>query len=269
MAWWHRFGTGRAHVAALEEQVRVLQAALAKEAITRRSASVRRALTAAGAALVLAFGFVLGAASDRLVESMADGVSALGFAAPVHDAGAAVAAFRNGDQATALQLARPLAEQGDVRAQSLVGLIHYSSRDGLRDDAEAVKWFRLAADHGDAAAQFRLGLMYSEGEGVPQDYVEAAHWYRLAANQHHPQAQYNLGLLYASGDGVEQDLRMAHMWFNLAVMHFPPSEARNRDAAIRSRDVIASKLSREEVAESQKLAREWRPMPRDQLGWGT
>jgi Sel1 repeat len=259
MAWWHRIGSGRAKAAALEEQVTVLQAALAKEAVRRRSAAARPALIATGAVLILAFGFVLGANSDRLTESIADAVAALGIATPVHDAGAAEVAYRNGDQPTALRLARPLAEQGDVRAQSLVGLIHYSGRGGLRNETEAVKWFRLAADHGDAAAQFRLGLMYSEGQGVPQDHAEAANWYRLAADQRHPQAQYNLGLLYAAGEGVEQDRRMAHMWFNLAVVHFPASDTRNRSAAIRSRDLMAGKLSREEVAEAQKLAREWRP----------
>jgi uncharacterized protein len=270
MAWWHRFGSGRADAAALEEQVTVLQAALAEcKVVDRRWAGVRRALTATGAALVLAFGFVLGAISNRLTESITDGVAALGFAAPVHDAGAAEAAHRKGDQATALRLARPLAEQGDVRAQSLVGLIHYSGRGGLRNEAEAVKWFRVAADQGDAAAQFRLGLMYSEGQGVPQDHAEAANWYRLAAGQRHPRAQYNLGLLYAAGQGVEQDYRMAYMWFSLAVVHFPASETRNRNVAIKNRDVVAGKLSREEIAESQKLAREWRPIDRDRQGGDT
>ena len=101
--------------------------------------------------------------------------------------------------------------------------------------------------------------MYSEGHGVPQDHAEAAKWYRLAADQRHPQAQYNLGLLYATGEGVEQDYRKAHMWFNLAVVHFPPSERPKRNAAINSRDIMAGKLSREQVAEAQKLAREWQP----------
>jgi len=268
MAWWHGFGLGWAKVAAPEKQVMVLQADLANQAVARRSAAVRRALTATSAAVILAFGFVLGANSDRLRESIADRAAALDSATPVHDAGAAEAAYRKGDQAAALRLARPLANQGDVRAQSLVGLIHHSGRGGLRNETEAVKWSRFAAAQGDAAAQFRLGVMYSEGQGVPQDHAAAAHWYRLAADQRNPQAQYNLGLLYTAGEGVEQDHRTAHMWFNLAVAHFPTSESRHRNAAIRSRDV-AAKLSREAVAEAQKLAREWQPMPRDQLAWGT
>jgi TPR repeat protein len=237
---------------------KLVQGALGKAAPIRRSAGGRPALTA-GAALMLVVGFMLGANSDRLAQSIAHGVGAVALAAPVQDTKAAEAAYRRGDQATARRLALPLAAKGDVHAQSLVGQIYYSGRGGLRDEAEAAKWSRLAADQGDAAAQFRLGLMYSEGLGVPQDHARAAHWYRRAADQRHPQAQYNLGLLYATGEGVEQDCRVAYMWFNLAVVHFAASDTRNRNAAIRSRDLTASKLSREQLAEAQKLAREWQP----------
>jgi hypothetical protein len=59
------------------------------------------------------------------------------------------------------------------------------------------------------------------------------------------------------------------MWFNLAVAHFPASETRDRDIAIKNRDIVAGKLSREEVAETQKLAREWRPIDGDRQGGET
>ena len=232
------------------------------QAATRRSTRMRRALTATGAAVILTVGFALGANSDRLTQSLAHGATALGLAGPAPDAGVAHAAYEKGYYECALRLAEPLAERGDARAQSLVGLIYYIGRGAMRDDAKAARWLHLAADQGDAAAQFRLGLMYSEGHGVPQDQAEAAKWYRLAADQRHPQAQYNLGLLYATGEGVEQDNVMAHMWFNLAVAQFPASDSRHRTAAVNSRDVVASKLTREQIAEAQKLAREWHPMPR-------
>ncbi|MFL4978639.1 MAG: tetratricopeptide repeat protein [Xanthobacteraceae bacterium] len=240
---------------------------LSSKAAVRRSRRIRRALTATGAAVILAVGFALGVNSDRLTQAMAYRLTALGLAAP--DASAAFAAYEKGYLACALRLAEPLAEKGDARAQSLLGLIYYIGRGAMRDDAKAVTWLRLAADQGDAAAQFRLGLMYSEGQGVPQDHAEAARWYRLAADQRYPQAQYNLGLLYAKGEGVEQDNAMAHMWFNLAVAQFPASDARNRTAALNSRDVVANKLTRQQIAEAQKLAREWQLMARAQLGGGT
>ena len=73
------------------------------------------------------------------------------------------------------------------------------------------------------------------------------------------QAQYNLGLAYATAEGVEQDNVRAHMWFNLAAARFPASAARNRREAVKNRDFVAAKMSPEQLAEAQKLAREWQP----------
>lgn len=271
MSWSLRIALGRSRADAvpLKQQVKSARApVVARQAGGRPSTGVRPAVRATGAIVILAVGLALGANSDPLAQSTAYRLIAPGWAGPSLDAEAAYAAYAKGHHARALRLAQPLAEQGDARAQSLVGLIHYTGRGVVRDDAKAAKWLRLAADQGEAAARFRLGLMYSEGHGVPQDHAEAAKWYRLAADQRHPQAQYNLGLLYATGVGVEQDYRMAHMWFNLAAAHFARSETRNRNAAINNRDVMAGKLSREQVAEAQKLAREWQPTARAEHGKG-
>jgi hypothetical protein len=261
MASWFRFGrgSGRPDPAALKQEVKALQAALDSCKGAARPSGISRALTAAGGVVLLALGFVLGVNSDGIKQSMTD-LPALSFTGPVQPAEAAYAASERGDQVTALRRLRPVAEQGDARAQFLLGSIYYMGRGNLRDDAEASKWFGLAAEQGDAAAQFRLGLMYSEGDGVPQDHAEAAKWYRRAADKGYAQAQYNLGLAYAAGEGVVQDRVMAHMWLNLAVAQFPTSDIRHRSAAVRSRDVVASKLTREQIAEAQNLAREWRPV---------
>src|SRR5436190_952001 len=128
-----------------------------------------------------------------------------------------------------------------------------------QDYVEALRWFHVAADQGDAIAQFNLGVIYSEGLGVPQDNAEAAKWYRLAADQGNPQAQYNLGLWYAQGEGGTPDTVLAYMWFNLAVARFSPSDTRARSLAANSRDAIAVNMSSEQIAEAQRLAREWKP----------
>ena len=58
----------------------------------------------------------------------------------------------------------------------------YDNGEGVpQDDAEAVRWYRLAADQGDARAQVILGGMYDNGRGVPQDDAEAVAWTRKAA----------------------------------------------------------------------------------------
>jgi len=84
------------------------------------------------------------------------------------------------------------------------------------DYATAVREWTPLAEEGDAKAQALLGLMYKNGAGVEQDYVVAAEWYRRAAEQGLAIAQFNLGLMYYKGDGVIQDYVQAHMWSNIA-----------------------------------------------------
>jgi TPR repeat protein len=83
----------------------------------------------------------------------------------------------------------------------------------------------------------------------------AARWLRRAAEQNFPAAQHNLGLLYLYGQGVRQDYIQAHMWLNLAATRFTPGA--DRDAAVRNRDGVAARMTPAQVAEAQRLAREW------------
>jgi TPR repeat protein len=84
------------------------------------------------------------------------------------------------------------------------------------DYATALAVFRPLAENGDAKAQSILGLMYSYGEGVPVDHREAARWYRRAAEQSSSVAQYNLGMLYLEGKGVSRDTDKAIDWLTKA-----------------------------------------------------
>jgi uncharacterized protein len=141
------------------------------------------------------------------------------------------------------------AEQGDPGAQTNLGLIHENAVG--QDYEQAVKWFRLAAEQGYAAAQTNLGVMYEKGHGVPQDYAKAIVLYRQAATQRHQIALYNLGSLYETGKGVEQNFVRAHMWFNLAgAAGYAPGEQR--------RDIVANKMTAQQIAEAQQLSLECR-----------
>ena len=84
------------------------------------------------------------------------------------------------------------------------------------DFESALAAFRPLAENGDAKAQSILGLMYSYGEGVPVDRREAARWYRRAAEQNSSVAQYNLGMLYLEGKGVSQSTDTAIRWLAMA-----------------------------------------------------
>jgi uncharacterized protein len=72
----------------------------------------------------------------------------------------------------------------------------------------------------------------------------------LAAAGNTPDALFELGLMYGAGRDVEIDLVSAHKWFNLAAM-------RGNDEAKRYRMEIAHEMSKAEIAEAQRLAREW------------
>ena len=125
------------------------------------------------------------------------------------------------------------------------------------DYATVVRELRPLAEQGVAEAQLNLGNIYRKGRGVPQDYAEAVKWYSKAAEQGDAGAQYNLGLMYDNGLGVPQDAVQAHMWLNLAASKYPPGE--NRDRAVKNSDHVAKRMTPAQIAEAQKLAREWKP----------
>jgi hypothetical protein len=104
---------------------------------------------------------------------------------------------------------------------------------------------------------FFHGLYLSTG--VNTDYAEAANWFRSAAEQGYPRAQYELGQLYEKGLGVIQDYVQAHTWMTLALEGIPASERDRHNQATSSLDRVAAVMTPEQVAEAQKLAREWKP----------
>ena len=228
--------------------------------ITKRNArrhNAWHATTVAALFLVfcLVFSLVIVGSLKPITQIIPERILAFGAGRPAQGVDAAYAAYQNRDYTSALRLARPVADQGDSRAQSLLGLMYSNGQGVQRNEAEAMKWYWRAADQGEADAQVKIGDMYFEGRIVAQDYSEAGRWYRFAADHGNAAAQYYLGILYAKGEGVPLDNVLAHMWFNLAAVHF--TSRLSRDRAIALRDTIARKLSPAEIARAQEMAREW------------
>jgi len=163
------------------------------------------------------------------------------------------------DYAEALKWYRKAAEQGLAIAQYNLGFMVHKGEDVPQDYNEALKWYRKAAEQGFAGAQYNLGVMVHKGDGITQDYSEAVKWYQQAAEQGHADAQYNLGAMYGTGQGVPQDNVLAYMWLNLAASRFPASEGEKRGMVILNGEIIASKMTPEQIAEAERLAREWMP----------
>ena len=222
----------------------------------------------------------------------------LALASPLSMAGGAVAgpfedaqaAHSRRDYATALRLWRPLADQGNAEAQYALGFMYDGGQGVPKNYARAAKWWRLAADQGHTFAQYNLGTLYDNGNGVPQNKAEALKWYHLAAERGNDGAQFNVGVLhfagvavsenrieaakwfrraadqghigaqaylglsYATGLGVPKDNIHAYMWLSLAA-------ARGDQDAISNRNRVARQMTPAQIAEAQKLAREWKSKP--------
>jgi TPR repeat protein len=102
--------------------------------------------------------------------------------------------------------------------------------------------------------------MYHDGLGVTRNYTEAARWFQRAAYGGLAVSQEALGLMYTRGLGVPQDFVLAHMWLNLAAASYSPEfEKSEQERAIGRRNDVARSMTRQQVAEAQRLAREWQP----------
>ncbi len=114
-------------------------------------------------------------------------------------------ALVNGDYTRALQILRPLAEQDNVDAQVIIGMI-YSNGSGVElSISESIKWYQKAAESGDTEAQTQLGMIYVEGQGVAVDFAEAVKWFSMAAEAGDSQGLYHLGVAYYKGQGIEKN----------------------------------------------------------------
>jgi len=85
-----------------------------------------------------------------------------------------------------------------------------------------------------------------------RDYATAVRLIRPLAEQGDATAQYTLGVFYDNGLGVPQDHIRSYMWFDL-------SATQGRDGAAAFRDLVKRRMTPGQIAEAQKLAREWKP----------
>ncbi len=159
--------------------------------------------------------------------------------------------------ADALSDLRQVADQGDANAQYKLGVMYGDGLGVKQNSAEAVRWYRKAADQGQVDAQLNLAAAYTLGLGVKGNSAEAIRWYGKAADQGHADAQFNLCLMYARGHGVRQDNVTAYMFCSLAAS--PPTSKASGEAR-QLLDVLSSNMTPAQIAEAQKLAREWKPM---------
>ena len=88
------------------------------------------------------------------------------------------------------------ANNGNARAQYVIGTMYHRGEGTITDVPEAIKWLTKAADQNYVKAQYSLGYMHLLGNVIPKDLVEAQKWLILAAENDDPQSQHFLALTY-------------------------------------------------------------------------
>lgn len=172
-----------------------------------------------------------------------------------------------------------LAICGQAWAGALEDGIHAFNMHGYE---QALQLLRPLAEQGDASAQFYLGEMYHQGHGVPMDQLQAATWYRRSAEQGNARSMLVLGDIFGGFDAllvlwghgkimVERDDVQAYKFYSLAAAHLPKPSANDDlpydgetvtarlDRAVHNRDEVAARLPPAQLAEAQKLVNEWKP----------
>ncbi|MBM9519136.1 sel1 repeat family protein [Desulforhopalus vacuolatus] len=198
----------------------------------------------------------------------------------------AVAACDKDEYSTAYNIFNKLAEQGNSEAQNCLGIMYFNGQGVTQNYREAFKWYKKAAEQGVPDAQYNIGLMYLKGQGVTQNYVQAFKWCKKVAEQGYSDAQYDIGVMYSKGQGTTQNYTQALKWYkkaaekgysdaqnNLGLMYeFGKGVLQNYiqayiwynvcaesgyPVAIKNRDRVTSKMTSEQIAQAQKMTREW------------
>ena len=95
-------------------------------------------------------------------------------------------------------------------------------------------------------ADFQAGVdAYNGG-----DYDTALKEFRPLAERGKAVAQWSLGIMYERGRSVPQDYVQAYRWYTLAA-------AKGLKEAVKGRDLLEKRMTPAQLAEAQRLAREW------------
>jgi TPR repeat protein len=159
-------------------------------------------------------------------------------------------AFNSNEYDTALAIWQPLAEAGDAESQYGLGMMYGNGFGVAMDDALALKWYGLASEQGHSGALCNLAVMHQNGWGVPLNEPEAIRLYALAAEQGVAEGMLALGRHYAMDFSDAFDPVEAYKWFSLATLH-------NDIDAVSKRDIIADRLTPEQVTEGDAMVDLW------------
>ena len=114
----------------------------------------------------------------------------------------------------------PMALEGNVTAQSNLGVLHNLGRGTAQDKEKAYWWFSEAAEKGSIKALNNLGIMYLRGDYVKQNTDQAIKLFERTANAKDADAMMILSNIYRFQHKSEKSLE----WLKKA------AEAGNKEA---------------------------------------
>ena len=116
------------------------------------------------------------------------------------------------NDAKAIEIWIPLAENGDVRAQVELGILYQNG--SIKDPAKSFKYFKMAADQGQMYGNFAVGHAYRNGLGVEKNNGYAESRYLKAANNGFVLPMMALVSLYDEGRTVSgsQRINLIRRW---------------------------------------------------------
>lgn len=199
--------------------------------------------------------------------------------------------YSRGDYAGVLRVVRPLAESGDGEAQAYLAHLYATGKGVSKNHTQAIDWIIRAAKNGIPVAQHTLaGLTFNGQGGVPRDEKEAIRLLTAAAEQNDTYAIAMLGRIYNKGGGVVRDTTEAMRWWRRGVaLNSGLSMWNIGFSMIYGKDVVEgykwltlgikylepgvdprrfraelgyfskTKMTPAQVAEAERLVREWKP----------
>lgn len=169
-----------------------------------------------------------------------------------------------------------LVNRGDNIAMAMLAHRYASGFGGKIDFEKARKYRKLAIANGiqeDSNLIKKIDIQTNEfhkrhagaKKGINEDIIalawiygmagmqaEGAKWLKLSAERGNRDGQAMLASWYKMGEGLPKDDVLAYMWANIAAM-----SGNNND--IKTRDEYARYLSKDQLAEAQRLSRNWKP----------
>jgi len=126
---------------------------------------------------------------------------------------------------------------------------------GRGDYQGALAVWQPLAEQGNVAMQLLVGSIYDYGQGVPQDDTEAVKWYERAAMQGSAKGQYQLGSVYARSAQVKDPIK-GYKWLTIAAKTLAngPQDGITADQATTTRALIEGQMSKDDIAKAQAEA---------------